>query len=246
MGKRFTYPASFKLKVIKCAEEIGNRAAGEKHSVDESSVRRWRRLKIELSKCKRGRKSFSGPRKGRFPDIDASVLTFFTELRNKGLPVSRKAMMLKAKQIANNNEISFKASRGWCEKFMKRENLSIRRRTTVCQKMPEDYAEQIAEYQSYVKALHKTNKYEVSQIGNADETPIFFDMPRNYTVNVKGEKQVIIKTTGNEKKRITVMLCVTADGGKLPPYVILNRKTIPKKENFCSDVIVRAQVKGWI
>jgi hypothetical protein len=33
------------------------------------------------------------------------------------------------------------------------------------------------------------------------------------------------------------MLSATADGNKLPPYVILNRKTIPK-EMFCRDVIV--------
>jgi hypothetical protein len=36
------------------------------------------------------------------------------------------------------------------------------------------------------------------------------------------------------------MLHITANGNKLPPYVILNRKTVPK-ENFCKDVIGRAQ-----
>lgn len=245
MKRRFTYTAGLKLKVIKCAEEVGNGAAGAKYSVSETSIRRWRSMKSKLSECKKTKKSFSGPRKGRFPEIDSSVLSFFTEHRSKGFPVSRKALMLKAKEVANNNGICFKGSRGWCEKFMKRESLSIRRRTTVCQKMPADFAEKISEYQTYVKKLHNKNNYELSQIGNADETPIFLDMPRNYTVNVKGEKQVIVKTTGNEKKRITVMLCVTADGGKLPPYVILNRKTIPK-ETFYEDVIVRAQKNAWM
>lgn len=50
-------------------------------------------------------------------------------------------------------------------------------------------------YQNYVKALHEENNYDLSQIGNADETPIYFDMPTNYTVNVKGEKQVITTRT---------------------------------------------------
>jgi hypothetical protein len=35
------------------------------------------------------------------------------------------------------------------------------------------------------------------------------------------------------------MLCITANGNKLPPYIILNRKTVPK-ENVCKDVIVQA------
>ena len=39
------------------------------------------------------------------------------------------------------------------------------------------------------------------------------------TVNKKGEKSVLIKSTGNEKSRITCMLCCLADGTKLPPYV---------------------------
>jgi hypothetical protein len=36
------------------------------------------------------------------------------------------------------------------------------------------------------------------------------------------------------------MLCTTTNGNELPPYVILNRKTVPK-ENVCKDVIVQAQ-----
>jgi hypothetical protein len=32
---------------------------------------------------------------------------------------------------------------------------------------------------------------------------------------------------------------------KLPPYIILNRKTVPK-ENFCKDLIVQAQKNAWM
>jgi hypothetical protein len=37
-----------------------------------------------------------------------------------------------------------------------------------------------------------------------------------------------------------VMLCVDSDGHDLPPYVILNRKMIPKNEMFSKDVIMHA------
>jgi hypothetical protein len=43
-------------------------------------------------------------------------------------------------------------------------------------------------------------------------------MPSNYTVDGTGAKSVLIKTSGNEKMRVTVMLTVLADGIKLPPY----------------------------
>ena len=42
------------------------------------------------------------------------------------------------------------------------------------------------------------------------------------------------------------MLAATADGRKLPPLLILKRKTLPKSGAFPKDVIVRAQEKGWI
>jgi hypothetical protein len=36
------------------------------------------------------------------------------------------------------------------------------------------------------------------------------------------------------------MLCIIADGHKLPPYIILNHKTVPKNEMFPKNVIVCA------
>jgi hypothetical protein len=78
------------------------------------------------------------------------------------------------------------------------------------------------------------------------EDNINIDMPPNYTERKKGEKEVLLKTTGCEKLRLTVMLAATADGRKLPPFLILKRKTLPKLESFPKDVIVRAQEKGWM
>lgn len=54
-------------------------------------------------------------------------------------------------------------------------------------------------------------------------------MPRNYTINFKGEKQVAIKTAGYEKLHVTVMVRITANDNKLLPYIMLNRKTVPTK-----------------
>lgn len=43
-------------------------------------------------------------------------------------------------------------------------------------------------------------------MGNADRTPVYFDMLSNVTVNKNGGKSVMIGSTGNETSRITVML----------------------------------------
>ena len=65
------------------------------------------------------------------------------------------------------------------------------------------------------------------------------------TVDNKGAKSISLRTTGNEKQRITVMLVVTADGGKLPLYVILKCKTMPK-ENFPKGLVIWCQENGWM
>ena len=68
----------------------------------------------------------------------------------------------------------------------------------------------------------------MGQIGKVDEMSIWLDMPHNYIVEQKGAKQVTIRTSGCEKQHITVMLGITADGHKLPPFLIFKRKTPPK------------------
>jgi hypothetical protein len=69
-------------------------------------------------------------------------------------------------------------------------------------------------------------------------------MPPNYTLEKKGVKEVLLKTTGCEKLCLTVMLAATADARKLPPLLILKRKTLPKLESCPNNVIVRAPEKG--
>jgi hypothetical protein len=44
-------------------------------------------------------KYFPGPRKGRKPEIYASVLEYFEDLRNNGLPVTRETLMSKQKNM---------------------------------------------------------------------------------------------------------------------------------------------------
>jgi hypothetical protein len=82
-------------------------------------------------------------------------------------------------------------------------------------------------------------------MGNADETPVFFDMPANATVDKKGSKSVLFKTTGHEKLRITVMLSALAEGRKLTPFVILRRKNLPK-EKLPAGIIFKCNEKEWM
>lgn len=246
--ERHYYDANYKLNVIRYAEDTNNCAAGRKFGISEKNVRRWRKQKIDLQSASSTRKSFGGPKKGRFDAVDERVVAFVCEKRAEGMPISREILKLKGLEIATALDIprtEFKASTGWCVRMMRRAGFSLRRRTSLAQRLPSDFSEKLIKFQQYVIRLRKQYSYLLGQMGNADQTPVYFDMPSSVTVNKKGAKSVIVKTTGNEKSRMTVMLCVLADGRKLPPYVVLRRKTMPK-ENLPRGVIFRCQEKGWM
>ena len=54
--------------------------------------------------------------------------------------------------------------------------------------------------------MRKKLCFEIGQLGNMDEVPLTFDVPQNKTFDVKGAKTIMIKTSGNEKTRYTVVL----------------------------------------
>jgi len=89
------------------------------------------------------------------------------------------------------------------------------------------------------------HSYQLSQIGNVDETPVFFYLPSNRTVGYVGSKTVTIRTTGHDKTHFTAVLTCMADRTKLLPMVIFKRKTMPK-EKFPAGVIIYVHPKGWM
>ena len=53
-----------------------------------------------------------------------------------------------------------------------------------------------------------------------DETPLWLDMPSNTIIARSNARSVLIRTTGHDKGRFTVVLSAMADGRKLEPFVV--------------------------
>ena len=244
-NKRASHSAAFKLKVIKYAEDHNNSAAGREYQVNEKLVRDWIKKKDIIEKMPKKKCAMRGL-KCKWPALENTLKLWVEDLRRKGLIVTRNAIRLKAKDIANEQNIAiFTATRSWCSRFMKRNNLVLRNKTKIAQKLPADLEEKITKFHSFIIRKRQINNYGLTHIGNMDETPVWFDMPTSKTVNTKGEKTVLIKTTGHEKSRFTVVLACMADGTKLKPLIIFKRKTMPK-DKFPGGVVVHAHAKGWM
>ena len=57
-----------------------------------------------------------------------------------------------------------------------------------------------------------------------DETPVFFDMVPNKSFARKGSKSVTVRTSGCEKKHVTVALTIAACGDILQSMTIFPSK----------------------
>ena len=55
---------------------------------------------------------------------------------------------------------------------------------------------------------------------------------------------MVIRIDGCEEQICSVMLSMTADGNKLPPYVLFKCKTIPNIKS--AGIGTRANEKGWM
>ena len=247
--KRQSYTVSDKLRIIQFAEQNGNRAAEREFGVLESNVRLWRKSKENLEKMSRLKRANHG-KKAAWPELEIDLLAWITEKRNNGLAILPSIVRLKALDLAKDEKYNipeghFKAGNHWCQRFMKRNNLSLRQKTTLAQRLPDDYEEKIVRFHRFIIDLRKEDSYPLHFIANMDETPLTFDMPPNRTINSTGEKTVKIRTTGNEKNLVTVVLACCGDGSKLKPMVMFKRKTVPKINNK-HGVVVSAQEKGWM
>ena len=129
---------------------------------------------------------------------------------------------------------------------MKQHSLSIRRRTHISLKLPKDYEDKLTIFQTFTIKMKKKHQYSLSQIGNVDQKPLTFNLlvTSRFLDQIESCIKVSIKTTDNEKNRFTVMSACTTDGGKLPPYVVFNKKMVPKLQ-FPKRVIIDVHPNGW-
>ena len=179
------YSASFKLQVVKFASDNSNNysAASRKFGIDEKLVQDWRR-KIDNIKSLPKTKCADCGRKCQWPELEKKVVEWVEENRKSGLAVTRNLIRLHAKKTAQQMNINnFLVSSGWCTRFMKRNKLVLRQKTKISQRLPDDLEEKITSFQSFVIRARRSKNYSLVNIGNMDETLVWFDMPTSKTVD---------------------------------------------------------------
>ena len=163
--------------------------------------------------------------------------------------------MWKTKSIFNEKndnptiKDSFIASRGWCEKFMRRHGFSLRRKITTAQKDPLYMVDLIVTYLMHVHRIQKQFNFHDADIIAMDERPVWNDMVSNTTVEKKGSKEVPMKSTGHDKVRVSVCLTGKADGTRLKPFIVFKgakRESKALHDEFHRQCSVASSANGWM
>jgi transposase len=218
--QRTSYSLEEKLVVVKYAQENGRNAAAKHFNLDGPMIGRWVKQSNKWEEENKKKKRAGAPgKKAFYPEAEKLLYGWIIEQRKKGFAVNYISVRLQICKILKEpaiqalyptGEYGFQGNLSWINSFMKRFGLSLRRRTKISQKMPEDTEQKLDEFRRFIIRLRAQFNFDLNNIFNIDETPVWFDMAGNMTVNNKGDKTVHIRTTGNDKNRFTVVLTCSA------------------------------------
>ncbi|CAG8773192.1 9122_t:CDS:2, partial [Acaulospora morrowiae] len=190
--KNRSYTIAFKLEVIGYAENTSNRHASRFYNVDRKRVQEWRKKKteFEIIKNKGQARVLKGRgRKAMYPTLEEELLDYIRKKREEKNAVTTSMIKKKAKELSKTFNIEdAQFSHGWIVRFKNRHNLVERTRTQIAQKFPEDIPLVVRNFLK--KTREKTINIEKKFIISFDETPMWFDMPRNSTLEFQGDLMI--------------------------------------------------------
>ncbi|KAG7174503.1 Rabenosyn-5-like [Homarus americanus] len=146
MDSRRMFTAMFKLRVIEYAEQTHNCAAAREFKVSKKSVRDWKKLSAQLKLLPKNKCANRG-KCNKWPQLEVEVAKYVSENRQNGYGVSRGSIRIFALNLARKLGITdFKASHGWCTRFMKRNDFVLRRKTKISQRLPQELDDKVIEF----------------------------------------------------------------------------------------------------
>ena len=181
-------------------------------------------------------------------ELEDQLIKWILFLRDLNFPVSILALQEKAKNLIQPGNPEFKASFGWIEKFFNRHKLSLRSPTSVSHKLPSQLESVLTKFYADAANFMRIGKYPLSLVGNMDETPAFSDIVPSKRIATQVTKECVARTSGGEKKHLTVVLSATGDGKMLPPMIIFKRKTdrtISDLNNPAGFIVKTQEKYGW-
>ncbi len=251
MAPRRKFDFEFKEKVLQYAEENSAEKTAKHFNIDSKRIRYWRKQKEELLHADKERARLTGGgRKKVSLELERRLSEWIHSMRIKHNRVSRNMIKKKALEIypsVSDGGKTFVASTGWLQRFLQRNDPSLRRPTTVAQKDPDLLTEKLVSFVEYVAKTVSSQGIVERDIIAMDETVVCFDIV-SPTSDTQGAKSEALKTTGQKESHLTVVLAGRADGTKLKPYIVFRGAAdeVKAMQQQTSSAVIDTSVNGWM
>ena len=150
--------------------------------------------------------------------IEDSLESFILDAETKQLPINYDIIQIHARQLTKgkfNKEISL--SNTFINSFLKRNKLKkVKIYGDALSLSIKDYEEELSELRLQL------NRYNLCDIYNYDETALFFQLLNSYSIGSNS-----FRGFPKNKNRITVGICLNADGSHILPPLIVNKSKKP-------------------
>jgi len=211
-------------------EAVVSGCKSQRQAAKEFGVPRSTLQKLVEGKTEIGVKPGTKPLLGQ---LESKLVDYAVERSARGIGFGKKQFFEYATQLAEKHKIKFKSGSGrpsekWW-KLMKKRNERVRLRrpepTASIRHMCMD-ASKVAKYFTALSNLMQSTGLTENpkQLWNMDETGLQLEHKPSRVVAEKGVRYLQARTSGN-RETITVIACVNAAGGILPPHIIAKGKT---------------------
>ena len=108
--------------------------------------------------------------------------------------------------------------------FLRTNKVSIHRKTHEAQNHPQERQDLVEKFVVATHPFLSQSNRDKRFIIKMDQTPIFFSMVPNTTLNCVGDLSMNVHSSSGSTMHVTVALTVTAAGGLLPPMFVFKAK----------------------
>lgn len=257
---RKVFTVETKLRILQWKEDnhASLRRTAQEFGINKTQVSQWMKLERQLREVGRGKmlscRRMHPGREQVSELLDQQLFDFLVDQRTRGLAVKNTDLQKKALELAENIEElgNFRASMGFIWRWKRRFSVVRRRKTNESQKTPDDLAERLQGFLQDVREARYRSAVSNEDIWNMDQTMVWFDMPARYSNDVRGSRQVRVKTSGCTKRGFTVALCCSSAGMKMPALVIFKEPRgvlgprVQAQIHPPPNVRVTATTNGWM
>jgi len=150
-------------------------------------------------------------------------------------------------------KLTYNGQRSLIDRFMSLYGLSIRNITSVRQE-PEEITEEgrlVEEFKAQYAEVLASHQIPEEAVFNMDQTALYYEIPPKKTIEIVGTKQVAIATSGDEKKRVTIISLIGCNGARYRQMVIfkaVHKATVYKSLQRLNDdeTYFSTQENAWI